>query len=49
MHRVQNTIPAFYMLLINSSLSQLKDLYKKEIASAKDVFVFEGKHQKNIF
>ncbi|CDW77303.1 dihydropteridine reductase [Stylonychia lemnae] len=49
MHRVQNIMPAFYLLFINYSLSQVREVYKKEIASAKDVFVYEGKHQRNIF
>eukprot|EP00347_Sterkiella_histriomuscorum_P023411 403334741 len=49
LNRVMNTMPAFYRLLIHSQLTQLKEKYKQEMKGANSVFVYEGKHQRNVF
>lgn len=42
-------MPAFYKMLLNSYLEQLKELYRKEIKSNSKDFVYETEQQAKVF
>lgn len=47
--RQMTTLPAFYKLLLNSSLEGIRELYRREMKANSKDFVYENEKQKKVY